>query len=488
MQREATRRSVTRRPNILWICADQLRHDALGFAGQYAVHTPNLDRLARTGVWFPHAFAQGTLCMPSRASMLTGRYPAATRVREEGQDIPADEVPVTRILADNGWRCGLVGKLHLSHCQGVRMERRIADGFEVFRWSHAPHHPSPDNSYRNWLRGRLGPGREPALPDDWVTVAARGGNMLEYWCRDGGASELHHSAWAVEEAMELIASDDARPWCLCLNFFAPHPPFDPPPEYLALYDPDDIPDPVWATGELSWLPAAWRVAKDRELSFSALTPRERRLVKSYYYALVSHLDAQIGRLLEFLAATGKLGDTLIIFTSDHGEMLGDHGLYFKGPRFYDSVVRVPLVLSWPGVLPGGLRSDALVELVDLAPTILEACGIDIPRRMQGRSLWPVLREGRPEAPHRDYVYCEFFDSRAEYVPTPSGVMYRDRRYKVVVWHGLDHGEIYDLEGDPHELRNLWHDTTPERRLELVLQAFAAAARTADPGQERVSRY
>ena len=205
------------RPNILWICSDQQRWDALGCLGNPFVTTPHADRLAAGGALFERCFAQSPICTPSRASFLTGRYPRTTRCRRNGQDIPADEVLVTRLLAEAGYGCGLVGKLHLSACHPSAAplgERRIADGYAEF---HRSHHPSPDwptNAYTRWLRERGARYRTPPLPDS-------------RFVQRGMPEELHPSTWCAEVASGFIAHHGAseRPWLLSVNLFDPHHPF-----------------------------------------------------------------------------------------------------------------------------------------------------------------------------------------------------------------------------------------------------------------------
>jgi choline-sulfatase len=446
------------RPNILWICTDQQRWDTLGCYGNPHVHTPNLDRLAADGVVFDHCFSQSPVCTPSRVSFLTGRYPRTTRCRQNGQSIPADEVLVTKLLADAQRAAGLSGKLHISACHpkvAPFAERRVNDGYAEFHWSHHPKADWPTNEYFHWLRERgVGYERHPFSQSRYVETSM--------------AAEHHQTTWCAQQAINLIeaAASKQQPWLFSVNFYDPHHPFDPPLEYLQPYLDrlHDVPLPRYTQGELDNKPIFQRIDHGaayntpREYPFPAMMERDHRLVRAAYWAMVDLIDAQVGRLLDVLERTGQRENTLVIFMSDHGEMLGDHGIYLKGPYLYDEAIRVPLIIACPGTIRGARRSPALVELVDLAPTLLEASGLPVYPGMQGRSLWPLLTEHVPETQHRDDVYCEYYNAMPWHTqPKPHATMVRTAHHKLTLFHGLDTGELYDLQHDPQEIANLWND-------------------------------
>jgi arylsulfatase A-like enzyme len=188
---------------------------------------------------------------------------------------------------------------------------------------------------------------------------------------------------------------------------------------------------------------------------------------------------------------GELDDTLVLFHSDHGEMLGDHGLLYKGCRFFEGLVHVPMIFSWPGRVLQDLRSPALVELVDIAPTLLQAAGLAVPRFMQGVSLWPILTGSADPAHHKKYAVSEFNDALGSAaISTPShGSMLFDGRFKHIVYHGTGLGELFDLESDPGEFDNLWQDPAQhERRFALLREHFDAMMATSGAGPERVAMY
>ena len=201
--------------------------------------------------------------------------------------------------------------------------------------------------------------------------------------------------------------------------------------------------------------------------------------------MVKLIDDQVGRMLEALEETGQRDRTVVVFTSDHGEMLGDHGLIQKGCRLYEGLARVPLILSCPGRFEAGLQSRGLVELLDIPPTLLELAGQGIPERMHGRSLLPILMGEAPADRHREFVRCEFFDA-LDMADATRATMYRDERYKLAVYHGRSVGELYDLEEDPGEFDNLWD--SPEHqslKQDMVRRSFDASVLALDIGPKRV---
>jgi len=477
------------RPNILWLCSDQQRWDTLGCYGNDFVRTPHLDALAESGVLFEHAFSQSPVCTPSRSSFLTGRYPRTTRCRQNGQGIPADEVLVTKMLADAGYTCGLSGKLHLSPCSPSvcpTMERRIDDGYSEFHWSHHP----PDswglnNEYIRWLAEQGAAYDTPRHPDSEYVHA-------------GMPAELHQTTWCAQKAIDFINdhTTDAEPWLFSVNFFDPHHSFDPPQEYLARYVDmlDDIPLPNYIEGELDDKPLYQ--ACDHKgayggggMAHDKMTARDHRMVRAAYWAMCDLLDAQVGRILQALDAVGQRENTIVIYTSDHGEMLGDHGIYLKGPYFYEEAVRVPLIFAGPGVR-AGCRADALTELVDLPQTILDAVGMEHHLGMQGRSLWPLLTGQTSPNRHRDDVYCEYYNALSGHKnPTAQATMLRTERHKLTVDHSGDGGELYDLVADPNETHNLWSDPASQGvKTEILVRLCNRMAWTVDPLPERVSGW
>jgi arylsulfatase len=469
-----------RMPNVLWIVADQQRYDTIEGLNNKYIRTPHLRKLADDSVTFTHAFVQNPVCSPSRGSFLTGRYPHTTGLRANGQRIRPEERLVTRILADHGYTCGLSGKLHLSPCEGGRNENRIDDGYQVFWWSHDLSDQWPGrNMWRVWLKdkGVTWPDPPPRTPAWGVPVDPK----------------YTQTAWCSDMAIQFLRQQRKfNPWLMSVNIFQPHHPFWPTKEYLDRYDPEKLPSPVYHDGELASKPLFQTVDHNgayagTAVSFAKTDDLTHRRITAAYYAMIEQVDTEVGRMLQALEDSGQAENTIVIYMSDHGEMLGDHGIYLKGPYFYDCMTRVPLMIRWPGKYKAGTRTDALVEMTDLAPTLLEAAGIPVPSGIQGRSLGPVLR-GERQA-HRDSVYCEHFDSSSLYDPPPMAASVRTERYKLAYYQNLDTGELYDLEKDPGEVENLWTSArAKDIRAEMMQKLLARMIGTVDPLPERKTTW
>ena len=466
------------RPNILWVCTDQQRYDTIQGLNNSHIRTPNLQLFMDTATVFTHAFVQNPVCSPSRASFLTGRYPHVTGLRANGQKIRSSERLITRTLADQGYVCGLAGKLHLSPCAGGRVEDRIDDGYRHFWWSHDIQDAWPGkNRWRESLRasGVAWP-KPPANTPAWGVPI------------DPKHSQTH---WCADRAVEFIqAQKQSRPWLMSVNMYQPHHPFYPTAEYFQRYDPEKLPDPAYVQGELDNKPEYQRrdaAGAPNRPSFENTDALTRRKITAAYYAMIEEIDDQFGRILKTLEDTGQAENTIVIFMSDHGEMLGDHGIYHKGPYFYDCGMRVPLMIRWPGRYRAGQKLDALVEMVDLAPTLLEAAGLEPSPGIQGRSLTGLL-EGKTTG-HRDSVYMENYVPRMGATKPVLATALRTRTHKLAIYHSLGAGELYDLARDPGEVRNLWDDSAHRGiREELTLELMKRMTDTLDPLPPRVAPW
>ncbi len=483
-------------PNILWICSDQQRFDTLGCTGNTFVRTPNLDRLASRGTRFDLAFSQSPVCTPSRAAFLTGRYPRTCTGRQNGADIADSEVLVTRLLADAGYVCGLSGKLHLRACNPKWLgpdgtEPRIDDGYTDFHWSHhSGGMGRARNEYHDWLReqGLEWHGERCELSKH-ITFAMTG--------------ETSQTAWCAQKACEFIRDreQDGKPWLFSVNMFDPHHGFDAPREYVERYlEPlGDIPLPNHVDGELQNKPLWQKYDAQRggygtgnHYTWAQMTEQDHRLVRASYWAMCDLIDEYVGKMLDMLDATGQRDNTIVIFTSDHGEMLGDHGIYMKGPFFYDCAVRVPLIIAWPGHIKAQ-QSNALVELLDLPQTLLDAAGLPHHPGMMGRSLWPILTGAASPDAHRDDVYCEFYNAcdghNGAFELPAMTTMVRTRSHKLTVAHGHGTGELYDLQADPCELRNLWDEPECARlKADMLVRLSDRMAFTCDPLPPRTAPW
>ena len=472
---------MSTRPNILWICTEHQRFDTVNALGNGHIRTPNLDRLVREGVAFTHAFAQCSVCTPSRSSFLTGRYPVTTRCRQNGQNIPDDEILITRVLRDTGYDCGLAGKLHVSASAGDS-ERRIDDGYRTFEWSHGVSGEG-GGDYTRWLAGK------GKTFDDVY------GRCSIPFSREVTDREHNQTTWCFDRTLAFVQEKRDRPWLMSVNPHAVHDPFAFLREYYDRYDPDTLPSPRFRPGELEGKPYPQQAShRGRPKGgFAGTTDRQRREMVAAYYATIEHIDHELGRALDWLDESGQRQNTLVIFMSDHGDMLGDHGVFTKGAFLYDPALRVPLIFSWPGRLPCDRQYDALVELVDVVPTLYDLLEMDIPVRVQGRSLMPVITGEISCGDHREGVYAEYYNANpahtAPHRARTYATMWRDRRYKIVVYHGEELGELYDLEKDPDEFENRWDDPSyAEVRFSLTKKCFDARAFTMDPLPERVSNF
>ncbi len=458
---EALAVSDENRPNILWICTDQQRFDTIASLGNKHIRTPNLDRLVESGVAFTHAYCQSPVCTPSRASFLTGMYPDAIHGCMNGNDHWDDAAPlITKTLANAGYDCGLSGKLHLSTHYPV--EKRPDDGYRVFHFSHDPKVGSPrTNAYQAWLKDQGA---------DYNALIRKHGSV---------PGPLHQTTWCTTRAIDFIREARRGPWLFSLNIFAPHSlagKMYPPRDYAKRFDLDELPGPHFRDSDLE---AQKRLKGVEFQSKPRKYPEEdARHYQAEYWALIEHIDENIGRLMETLEETGQRDNTIVIFTSDHGETLGDHGLRRKGCRFYDGLVRVPLVISWPSRFKQGLKSDALVELVDIVPTLLESSGLAVPESLHGKSLTPILSGETGPHTHRDYVRSIFYRALGNSYAS----MIRTHNHKLVIYHGHNLGELFDMQKDPHEFNNLWDDPAhAELRFKLMKTAFDEAAYATDLG-------
>ena len=247
-----------------------------------------------------------------------------------------------------------------------------------------------------------------------------------------------------------------------------------------------MPLPKPATGDGSTfqvLDREWAHGSPGEFHTGAMSDGDHRAVCSAYYAMCEHIDHEVGRILRALDESGQADNTIVIFMSDHGEMLGDHGLYYKGPHFYEEAIRVPLIMRWPGEFREGHRVTGLTELLDIAPSLLDAAGQPVPPRIQGHLLAPQLRDGCSETDRPD-VFSEYYNSWTH--NTAYGSMLRTENHKIVVYHGTDQGELYDLLEDPEEMKNLWSKpASAALKSELLVRCFDRSVFTMDPMPSRL---
>lgn len=436
-----------KRPNILLIYTDQQRWDAMKANGNADVQTPNLERLAREGVNFDHFFVQNPVCMPSRVSFLTGQYPSTLGITHMGVPVPEDFVTLPKLLHNSGYHSANIGKLHfLPHANRDHNDVHPSYGFDHLEISDEP--GCYEDAYRAWVR------RE--APDQLDHISLGLPPLAEQWHRimgiaDGiahpderfpkhpiafrGADNYTHTAWVANRAIQYMAERlrEGRPFLCVAGIYSPHSPWVAPRRFLDIYNPDDLALP-------SFPPEV-----DAKRGDGHFGDRELRLARQGYYGMVSEVDHHVGRLLNALDQWGIADETIVVFTSDHGEWLGEHLRYGKGYPGHDCVSRVPLLMRVPGTTPGRRVSD-LVEGVDVLPTLLDACGIPAPPHLQGQSLWPVLNGG--DSPDKEVALME----------ATGWKMIRSRDYRYVA-HADGREFLYDLNATWGEYRDVASDPT-----------------------------
>ncbi len=474
------------RPNILLLMTDQQRYDSLGCCGASFAHTPNLDRLASQGVLFEHCYANNPICTPVRASMLTGKHLPGHGVYRLYDNLPLDEVLVSRRLQDCGYQTALFGKLHVSAIDTESFERHPHDGFDIYEpcIEGCARMDAPYQSYARWLREKDGSFHQRLVAE---------GRSLKHVPR-----EFHMSNWAAERTIDFLSNrETGKPFFCMMSLFDPHNPYEHYPlEMGGLVNPARIPGPLLqvANGEPG------DIARERHGSylgdFDSFTAESLRHMRHGYHASVAYADLEFGRVLGALERQGLASNTLVIFVSDHGDMLGDHRLLVKGAYFYDPCVRVPLLMRWPGRFGGGRRVGGLVQSHDLAATMLAAAGATSAQREswmpEALDLLP-LADGVREEGH-DFAVCCYRNTginsaNAYWDPPINATMVRDARFKLTCFQdpcgGPPAGELFDLESDPDELRNLWHDPALEKcRARLVNEAMAWERRFQEAPESR----
>ena len=394
-----------KRPNILILYTDQQRWDALGANGNDEIITPNLDALAASGANFSHHFVQNPVCMPSRVSMLSSQYPSTLGITHMGVPVPEDLTTLPRILKQYGYRTANIGKLHfLPHANRDHRLPHPSYGFDLLEIADEP--GVYEDAYRAWARRRAPDqmeGLSAGLPpntalwqramgiDDGITHRGEleGRHDHKRAFRFAADENLTHTAFVGERTIDFIERSGDEPFLCIAGFYSPHAPWIAPQKYLEMYEPAELSLPKYPLD----------IDRRRPLDPAALfSDAQLRSAKQGYYAMISEVDHYVGRILAALDAAGKREDSIIVFTSDHGEWLGDHLRYGKGYPAPDTVSRVPLIIAAPGETQA-MQCESIVEAVDIVPTLLDLAGIQVPPFMQGESLAGVLRgeESQKEA-------------------------------------------------------------------------------------------
>ncbi len=480
---------MPKKPNIILIMTDQQRADLRAGEGFELDPTPSLDALGHTGVDFRKAYTTMPVCGPARVSMLTGRYPNATRVRTN-HNIPdaTYKKDLVQCVMEQGYRTALCGKNH-SHL--------TADAMDY--WHHFGHAGE----------GGGAPTQQEKEFDDYLA-------RLKHLTDTSPAPfppECQNPYRIVSSAMQWIDSVKDEPFFLWMSFPEPHNPFQVSEPYFSLFPPESLP-PLKSSKEdaaakgfkYRWMREQWENAIPQ---FDTVIDRTR----SNYLGMLRLIDDQLSRFLSYLDETGLRDDTIIVYTSDHGDFWGEYGLIRKGAGLAETLSRIPLIISGPGVDRYGPEHNAHVSLADLMPTLCEAAGSEIPRGVQGHSLWPLLKN-RANTTDFSTAYTEhgfggaYYDDTDELDLRQEGVlndgcyldelnswtqsgysrMLREGRFKLI-FDMEGNGELYDLENDPAELVNLYADEKFfQIRTRLLEQLLASTLKTQDPLPYPRKRY
>ncbi|MCC5843541.1 MAG: sulfatase-like hydrolase/transferase [Verrucomicrobia bacterium] len=469
--------------NVLFITTDEHHWKCMGY-NHPGIKTPNLDRLAARGTIFDRAYCPNPTCSPTRASLITGLYPSQHGCYSLGTKLPESVPTLGDAFQQAGYRTTLIGKAHFQPLRSTEefpsvetpdhfgdreyWENRTGDfyGFDTYEL-HRGHTAEAwvGPHYRFWLEDK---GFDNWR--DWFIPEAGIYNVSQQ--KDGIwpiPEEAHYNTWITERVNAKLAehSDAGESFFLWASFPDPHTPYAVPEPWASMYSEEDILREYVVPGEHDRNPLPHQLTQDPTADFSAYLVNGiqnhgymeqtwsqnedfTRKIQAYY-GMVSFTDHAIGQILDQLEALGLADNTLIVFTTDHGHFLGKHGLGAKGPFHYEDVIKVPFIAKTPGQTNPGTRTDSLISLVDLPPTFLAACGLPVPRTMAGLDFTPVFKGETPAL--RDHVLVE---NRHQ----PDTIFlntYVDSRYKLTVYYGHPHGELWDLHEDPDELHNRWDD-------------------------------
>ncbi len=453
------------RPNIIFIITDQQRFDTIRELGFGHMDTPNLDRLVREGVTFTNCYIPAASCAPCRASLFTGQYPHSHGVLRNGDRWRHSWV---ENLKRSGYNTINIGKMHTfpyNELFGFRQRYTV------------------ENKDRH-LEGRY-------FFDEWdKALKARGlkkPGRLSYRSMPDYRERLGAFEWPIDEDMhpDTFVGETATWWLenyprteplfLEIGFPGPHPPYDPPTRYSDPYMDKDLPLLDVTQEELDGQPEAYRgmIQHNCEVDHDSVvhqwnpSPEARHRQRAYYCGNVTLIDEQVGRIMETLGTSGYLDNSIVIFTSDHGDCLTDHGHSQKW-TMYDTVTRMPLIVWSPKRFSGGRRLDGLCSLLDLGPTILEMAGLEPPRKMEAESLLRAL-QGEPWE-GREQVFCESARD-VNFTTNDFQTMIRTRDWKLVHFLDAEDGQLFDLANDPDEVRNLWNDHGSQSKKRELLDAL-----------------
>ncbi len=473
---------TTKQPlNILLITSDQQHYDTIGVHNP-KISTPALDRLVAEGTQFGRAYCNNPVCSPSRSTIITGQYPSTHGCWTIGVKLPEDVPTVGDRFREQGYATTLIGKAHFQPLASrpdqtsLEAQPTLRD-LDFWRNFHGPWYGFEHIEIARNHADEAHAGQHYAI---WLEEQGLT-NWRDYfqpWPADPTVpkrqhrwdlpADLHYTTWTAERTIAAIERSVAaeRPFFTWASFHDPHPPYLVPEPWASMYDPEEMEPGTLHPDEMAALPPHFAKTQEAHPDFSEyretsyenhgfqshlIDPARLKQNMAVYYGMVSFMDQQIGRILDTLDRLGIAEQTLVVFTTDHGHFLGQHGLIAKGAFHYEDLLRLPFLVRQPGQVPAGATTDSLQALVDLAPTFLTAAGFPVPGMMQGVSQWDTWRGETACA--RDWVIVE-----NRHQPTAVHLRtYIDQRYKLTVYRGHPYGELFDLVDDPEERHNRWAD-------------------------------
>jgi len=461
--------------NLVLFITDGHRTDGLGCYGNKILRTPNIDAFAAEGVRFTRSFCSHTVCMPTRASIFTGRYPHVHHVWANGVPLSKSEVTLPQLLMEHGYDTCAAGKLHFEPQEPYDQYVPIIEDTPYYGFQEV--HLCENRQGLEYIRFI-----EENFPELSADARARAPSLPE---------EAHELHWITTKAIDFIenCARRGRPFFLSCSFAELVPPCHPPAGFAGMYRPEDMPPPKVKPGELAAKPPYHTQCYEGYVRRGKHPdePTLRKLLAGYYDE-IAFIDKQFGRLIAALKESGAWDDTVVLFTADHGLCLNDHYQWRHGPFLYDQVINVPMIWRVPGAAEG-VVTDELAESVDISATVLDILGIEPRAGMQGRSLRPLIA-GEAGARVRESVLVQDRESPELLArgidPTGFSIIgVRTKEWKLIHYPGCPYGELYDLVNDPDEFVNLWADPGYiARRQEmehLLLERISAAG---DPLPER----
>jgi arylsulfatase A-like enzyme len=518
----AVKPNVANQPNILYITSDQHHWLRMGY-NDPNIKTPNLDRLARSGSIFDRAYTCNPVCTPTRASMITGMYPSQHGAYALGTKLPETIPTIANYLHEVGYSSAIVGKAHFMPLAGnatyPSLEAYpVLQDLDFWKKYHGPFYgfenaelarPHGDEAhvgqhYAIWMERKLkSEGKDPKSWKNWFRKPPKekfeesNERMREIMEENAAIGEAQYGAWNIPEpyhlnawiAEQTNAQIDAavkrnKPFFVWASFFDPHPPYLVPEPWASMYKPEDMILPEVPADDLDDMPYHYRMTQSGPKGWGkefvedgqvvhGFSPHEKNVQKkkkdmALYYGMISMMDKYIGKILDHLEQSGQLDNTIVVFTTDHGHHIGTHHLTAKGGFAMEEDLRIPFIVSWKNKVPAGKRNDALISVVDFAPSFLTLAGREKPLTMTGLDISPVWL-GKTEKV-RDWVIAENHFQRTKFYQKT----YIEKRYKVTWYMHSNEGELFDLEADPHEFKNLWESSQhQELKLQLLHRAMQA---------------